>query len=77
MIHIKTIKDDRGKVEIRVSLVDMGYVFEETVNVRYTVSVYVTPKGKRKNKGIDVSFCSPKEILDAKLELWNLLKPKI
>jgi hypothetical protein len=75
MIHIKTIKDDRGKIGIRVSLIDMAYFHEEVINIRYDVSVFVTPKGKRKNKGIDISFCSPKEIMDAKLELWNKLKP--
>ena len=75
MIHIKTIKDDRGKIEIRVSLVDMCRYFEEKVDIRYDVSVYVTPKGKRKNRSIDISFMSPHEIMQAKMELWNKLKP--
>jgi len=75
MIHIKTIKDDRGKIEIRVTLIDMSYFMQEITDIRYDVSVYVTPKNKHRNTRIDNSFCSEKEIMDAKLELWNKLKP--
>ena len=75
MQHTKTIKDERGKVEINVRFVSMGYFPDINGNFfRYDVLVWHTAKGLRKPLQ-DGECATPEEILAAKTELWHKIKP--
>lgn len=81
MQYTKAIKDDRGKVEIKVDLWIGTYSSDKDRNgnrFRYDISTMVTPKGKRKPIYFpdDAHVATDAEILEAKTELWNLIKPK-
>ncbi len=80
MQYIKTIIDERGKVEINVALWVTDQFNRKDASgslFRYDTFTMVTPKGKRKAiyspDGAHVA--TDAEILQAKTELWESLKP--
>lgn len=73
MKHEKIIKDERGKVVIIISLWISDFFASENI-FRYDCIVEHTPPGKR--KGINTpDIATEEEILQAKMELWNKIKP--
>jgi hypothetical protein len=77
MTYTKTIKDERGTVNITVKLWhDMFGGTDKQGNLfRYDVSVS-HKEPKKRTEIWDMSIATPQEILDAKLEYWNLIKPQ-
>ncbi len=76
MEYVKTIKDERGKVNITVKLVTFLYGPDAEGNrFRYDVSVSCTPPGKRIERYGYNDIVTADEIKSAKMELWNLIKP--
>jgi len=76
MRHEKVIKDERGTVTITVDLHSFAaYTTDAKGNeYRYDICVLHIPPRKR-NAIIDNTIATPSEILEAKLELWNKIKP--
>jgi len=77
MKHTKEIKcPQRGNIKILVKL-EAYFDYREAKNiVSYRVDVYHTPKGKRKElHDTENNICTESEILQAKLELWEKIKP--
>ena len=68
MRHEKIIKDSRGTVRIVI-------YFETTYgNIRWTINVWHKAPKKRSEVWSD-NIATPSEILEAKLELWEKIKP--
>ena len=80
MKHIKTVKDERGKFDIEVSLWIPRMDWETDINgnkFRYDIHVLFTPKGKRKPiHGNSFEMVRNIDIIKAKQEFWKLLEPK-
>ena len=79
MTHEKVIKDSRGTVRIIVSLITDRYFMVDGENKRhwrYDVMIGHTPPKKRKEHFRVDSIATDAEILEAKMELYNLIKPQ-
>lgn len=80
MKYSKTLKDERGKFDIEVSLWMPQMNWETDINgnkFRYDVHVSFTPKGKRKPVyGNNRDMVKNIDIIKAKQEFWKLLEPK-
>ena len=71
MQHTKTIKSQFHTIEIQVTLIVSG-------SVNWQVDIFLIAQGRAK-KRIDTSLMNivtNEEIHEAKMELWNLTKPK-
>jgi hypothetical protein len=79
MTHEKIIKDSRGKIRIIVSLVTDRYFTVDKENKRhwrYDVNIgHIAPKKRTEYFG-NTSIVTDAEILEAKMELYNLIKPE-
>jgi len=76
MRHEKVIKDSRGTVSITVDLHSFAaYTTDRQGNeYRYDVIVHhIAPK--KRTPIYNDTIATPAEILAAKLELWNKIKP--
>lgn len=71
-----TIKDDRGTIQIRVTLhvFNFGQTDLQGNAYRYDVTVFHTPKGKRKSFPCK-DIATKEEISQAKLSIWESIKP--
>ena len=78
MTYEKIIKDSRGKIRISVCLITDRYFILDKVNNRnwrYDVSVWhILPK--KRTEYINSTIATDAEILEAKMELHNLIKPQ-
>lgn len=76
MDYEKIIKDERGKIRIKVVLVTFSFGQTDIVgnHFRYDTHIWHTPKGKR-SEIFNPYIATDAEILEAKTELWNLVKP--
>ena len=75
MEHNKVIKDIvRGTVRINVRLSGIDTVYYWKNDFRYDVSVWQTLPKKRKEIRND-SIATKEEIMAAKMEFWNKIKP--
>ena len=75
MLSITKIKDQRGTIEIQVELfINIG-----CKEPYWGINVFFTPPGKRKQLRVPKEFdlVTKQEIHDAKLALWEDLKPKL
>lgn len=77
MRHTKIIKDERGTIGIDIDL----YVFDmfrdqRGNNFRYDVSVWQKIGKQRDERYVSQLVATPEEILQAKLELWQQIKPQ-
>jgi len=72
MTYEKVIKDERGTVKIYVSLI----IDRRSSHFSYDVRVTNIPPRKR-TEIYNSTIATPQEILDAKTELWNLIKPTL
>ncbi len=70
MEHEKHIKDERGRIRICVKL----SINEWKQDWSYSVRVSVIPPKKRAEIW-NQTIATPEEILQAKLEFWELIKP--
>lgn len=79
MTHEKIIKDIRGRIRIIVSLItDRNFVVDKENNAhfRYDVMVgHIAPR-KRNEYFFTNHIATDAEILEAKMELYNLIKPQ-
>lgn len=74
MTHSKIIKDVRGTVIVKAKFLSFGYRTDINGNsYRWDVQCSVIPKGKRIEIDLDVSTDEEKK--EAKLELWEKIKP--
>ena len=72
MRHEKVIKDERGTITIHVILIEVGNFWE--LSHRYDIFVlHIAPR--KHNAVINDTIATPSEILEAKLELWEKIKP--
>ena len=70
MEHTKTIKDERGTINIYVKL----WIDQWKKAHRYDVRVgHIAPRKRTEYFNDDVA--TPEEIQAAKMEFWNLIKP--
>jgi len=68
MRHEKIIKDERGIIRIDVNM-------ESSYNTVYwRVNTFLKAPRKKNEVWVE-NIATPAEILEAKLELWNLIKP--
>jgi hypothetical protein len=75
MKHEKIIKDERGTVIIYITLVSFGVSSDTNGNkYRYDVIVHHIAPRKRNPEYSD-NIATTAEILEAKLELWDKIKP--
>jgi len=76
MRHEKVIKDERGTVRIEVVLwvASPWATDREGRAFRYDVNVW-HKEPKKRSEVWSASIATPSEILEAKLELWNKIKP--
>ena len=72
MTHKKGIKRENGDTVV----IDISFyeAYDEDGVCRYDVNVEFRPKGE-KHWHYDNTAATPEEIHDAKLEVWELLKP--
>ena len=76
MRHEKVIKDERGTVRIEVGLwiASVFHTDREGRAFRYDVTVW-HKEPKKRSEVLSATIATPAEILETKLELWNLIKP--
>mgnify|MGYP001601628196 FL=1 len=77
MTHEKIIKDQRGTIRIEVKLWSdqWGGTDLSGNTFRYDIKVSYIPPRKR-TEIWDGDIATAQEIFDAKMEFWNLIKPK-
>lgn len=76
MEYTKTIKDHRGTVKVIVKLVTFGHYGKDINGNEYRYDVRTTVILPRKRTEIyDNTIATQEEILSAKLELWQIIKP--
>ena len=77
MRHEKHIKDERGSIRIEVTFWsdEWHHYNKENEDYRYQIRVWHKAPKKR-NEVINHMIATDQEIMDAKLEFWNLIKPQ-
>ena len=76
MRHEKIIKDERGTVTIIIELWVCNNFGKDRNGNEYRYDISVLHKApKKRNDVFNDTIATPEEILAAKLELWNKIKP--
>lgn len=76
MLHEKFIKDYRGSIRIEVNLITFRFGQTDIKGNHFRYDTIVWHKAPRKKNEIqNFDIAAPHEILSAKMELWDLIKP--
>jgi hypothetical protein len=76
MEHTKVIKDQRGKIEITAKLVTFSFGQKDKSGNKFRYDIVVMhTKPKHRTSYVNMNIATIKEIEDAALELWQLIKP--
>jgi len=78
MQYTHTIKDERGKIEITITLATFSYRLTDNNGnqYRYDIRISHTPKGKKKPIYSNTNpIVADAEILEVKTLLWESIKP--
>ena len=73
MTHEKIIKDERGTIRIEVKFWQDNWHHKN--NFRWDITVWHKAPRKQIEKWDNPTIATPAEILQAKLEFWEMIKP--